>query len=312
MSNEINNVSPLERYVALRTIRDNAYYERPLTYNSLDILEDIPGPARGSALWFSDALPSSAIFAKDPNIRKEQINRAISKTKETRVSANNTTDQALRNAAVLGVTGVPSAAAISTLFRILNPRSPLGRGGLRSPITPSRSIKNIKKYPSYRKKLIKEILSDSYKGGLLSAGTGALTPILSGTTKPSDGAFEEAGKLLQDKPVLTALPPVDIIAALENQKKPSTLKNIAIGTGVGGLLGAAGSFIPPTLNLPSRLLSGLLKLKSPVKGIVKDYAQGAKQNLLLNSAIVGGTGGAGGYFYSKYRDNEQAANNQFK
>lgn len=310
MSNEVNNVSPLERYVALKTVRDNTYYEKPTTYNSLDFLEDIPGPARGSALWFSDVLPTAAIFSKDRNLRKEQIDRAINKAKETTISSEDTANQALRNAAVLGVTGVPSAAAISTLFRVLNPRSPFGKNGLRSPFTATRSINNIKKYPSYRKKLIKEILQDSYKGGLLSAATGALTPILSGTTKPSDQAFEEARKILYDKPGLTALPPVDIVAALQDpNKKPSTLKNILIGAGVGGLLGTAGAFIPPTLNIPGRLFSGLRNLKSPVKNISKDYSQAAKQNLLLNSAIVGGTGGIGGYVYSQPKNNEQPPNN---
>lgn len=310
MSNEINNVSPLERYVALKTIRDNVYYEKPTTYNSLDFLEDIPGPARGSALWFSDVLPTSAIFSKNPDLRKEQIARAIDKAKKTTLSSEDTVNQALRNAALLGVTGVPSAAAISTLFRILNPRSPFGKTGLRSPVTPLRSFSNIKKYPGYRKKLIKEILQDSYKGGLLSAGTGALTPVLSGTTKPTDQAFEEAGKILHDRPVLTALPPVDLVAALQNpDKKQPTLKNILIGTGIGSLLGTAGSFISPTLNIPGRLFSGLRNLKSPVKDIAKDYVRGAKQNLLLNSAIVGGTGGIGGYAYSQYKNNEQAANN---
>lgn len=310
MSNEVNNVNPLEKYLALRTVRDNIFYQKPLTYNSLDISDDIPGPARGATIWFSDLPPSLGVISKSPEKRKEQIAQAIAKAKESKQSTGNVMSQALRNAATLGLTGVPASAAVSTAFRLLNPRSPLVRGKLRLPFTPGKTITDLKNSPGYRKQMIKEILNDSIAGGILSASTAAATPIISGTAKPSDKALEQAGKVIQEAPIASALPGADIIAALNTDNNFSRTKNTALGAGIGASMGAAGSFLPAMLNLPKHLIAGLIKRKLPLQSIAKDFVDGAKKSVPMNTAILGTTGALGGFLLPRtHQNNEQTSNN---
>jgi hypothetical protein len=311
MSNEINNVNPLERYLALRTVRDNVFYQKPLTYNTLDISDDVPGPARGASIWYSDLLPSLGIVEKSPEKRREQIATAIAKAKESKQSAGDTANQAIRNAAVLGLTGIPASAAVSTLFRFLRPRLPVGsKGKLQAPIRPIRTFRNFKKDPYYRNQMVKNILDDSLKGGLFSAITGAATPIISGTAKPSDKALESAGKIIQDAPVASAIPGADLVASLTGDKPYSRAKNTALGAGIGMGMGAAGSFLPALLNLPKHVLTGLIKRKLPISNIAKDFSDGARKGLPLNSSILGTTGALGGFLLPKtHQDNEQTNKN---
>lgn len=313
MSNEINNVNPLEKYLALRTVRDNIFYQKPLTYNSLDISDDIPGPARGTTIWFSDLAPSLGIISKSPEKRRAQIAQAVANAKESKKSTGQAMAQALRNAAVLGLTGVPASAAVSAAFRLLNPRAPLAKGKFRSPFTPGKTITALKNNPNYRKQMIKEILNDSIAGGILSATSAAATPIISGTAKPSDAALEQAGKVIQDAPIGSSLPGADIVAALNTNSNFSRTKNTALGAGIGASMGAAGSFIPAMLNIPKHLIAGLIKRKFskfPLQDIAKDFATGAKKGLPTNTAILGTAGALGGFLLPRtHQNNEQTSNN---
>lgn len=293
MSNEVNTVSPLERYLSLRTVRDNVYYDKPVTYNSLDFVDDLPGNAKSLSSMYSDVLPSLGVFSKNKDKRKEQIAKAIDKAKKTKASSKHTVNQALRNAAILGVTGLPTSAALATLFSFLGPRMPFAKGKLRNPFTLSKNLTKFKTDSLHRKHMIKDILDESIKGSLLSAGTGAITPIISGVAKPSDKALEEAGKIIADAPNITALPPVDIVSAL-NGTNSSRTKNSLTGAGIGALLGTAGAFIPASLNIPKHVLKGILAKKLPFGDIAKDLAAGAKNNLPLSSAVLGTTGAIGG------------------
>ena len=84
MPDDANNKAFLDRYLALRTLRDNVFYQKPLTYNSLDFADDIPGPARGASLWFSDLLPSIGTLSRDPEQRRTQIATALEKVKASK------------------------------------------------------------------------------------------------------------------------------------------------------------------------------------------------------------------------------------
>lgn len=291
MPDDSNNRPFLDRYLALRTLRDNVFYQKPLIYNSLDFADDIPGAARGASLWFSDLLPSVGTLSRDPEERRAQIASALEKVKASKASGGSAAKEALRNAATLGITGLPASAATSAVFRLLGPRLPFSSGRFRNPFTLGKNVDSFKSNSSFRKKLLKDILNDSAAGGIFSAVSGALTPLVAAKTKPSDASLDAAAKFLQEAPVLGALPPGDLVHALGNTSRG---KNIAAGAAIGGALGAAGSFVPAALNAPGHILSGILRRKSPLGAIAKDFSAAGIKHIPLNSAILAGAGALAG------------------
>jgi len=305
MPNDLNNVTPLDRYVALRTLRDNAFYQKPLAYNALDFADDLPGSARGASLWFSDFFPSLGAIERDPVKRKEQISKALIAAKASKDSRGDAARQAFSNALTLGVSGAPVSAATSAVFRLLGPRSPFARGKLRSPFSLKSNVSRVKTNPVYRKKLLKEILADSMAGGIFSATSGALTPLVAAWKKPSDSALEGAGKFLESAPVAGALPGGDILHALTADKPFSRSRNIALGAGLGGALGAVGAFVPAALNIPEHLITGILKRRSPIGNIIKDFSNSATKQIPRNVALLTGAGALGGGLLPNTTDHEQ-------
>jgi hypothetical protein len=294
MPDDTKHNSFLDRYIALRTLRDNVFYQKPLTYNSLDFVDDIPGPARGASLWFSDLLPALGTFSRNPEKRQEQINQALEKAKASKSSGGvSAVREALRNAAVLGVTGIPASAATSSIFRLLGARGFVAGGKLRSPFTLGQNLTKFKTDRAFRKNLLTDVLKDSAAGGIFSASAGAASPLIAATAKPSDSSLDAAAKFLQESPVLGALPPGDLVHALSNSET-SRGKNIALGAGLGGLLGAAGSFVPAALNIPGHLASAALLRKSPLGPIAKDFLNTGLRQIPLNTAILAGSGALAG------------------
>jgi hypothetical protein len=111
--------------------------------------------------------------------------------------------------------------------------------------------------------------------------------------KPSDASLDAAAKFLQESPVLGALPPGDLIHALSNPEA-SRGKNVALGAGLGGALGVAGSFVPAALNIPGHLVSAALLKKSPLGAIAKDFFNSGLRQIPLNAAALAGTGALAG------------------
>jgi len=297
MSNELNNDSAVDKYLALKALRENIYTKQPLRYNLLDFTDDIPGAGRGLGVWHSDILPSLGTISKNPEIRKSQISEAAKKIRESRGDLKNTRKQILNNSVSMGLAGVPVSAGVSILLRLLNPRLPMHGGKLRLPFTLGKNVAKLKNSNSYRQQFMKQTLDDGLKGGLFSAAAGAIPPIISSISKPSNSSISSAEEILQRHPYATALPGSDILASLDN--KPNKLKNVLLGAALGGSMGAAGTFLPAGLNVPKRLLLGLLKGKLPFRQISKDFSRSARKNLLLNSALVGSSGALGGYLLSK-------------
>jgi hypothetical protein len=293
MANDSNNVSPLERYVALRTVRDNVFYQKPTAFNALDFIDDLPEPTRTLSRWYTDVLPSLGLISKKSEPRKAQITKAVNKTKESTRGGGATTSQALSNAARLGLAGTPVSGATSALVRLLEPKLPYHNGRFRSPTSLIANLNKVKLNRGYRKNLISDVIADAVKGGLASVIAGATTPILANRSKPSDKAIEEAGEIIHAAPQASALPSVDIVAAL-NGSHSSKLKNTALGGGIGSLMGAASPFVSPTLGLPLHILKGIIKKKLDLKAIAKDFSGAAKQ-LPLNTAVLGTTGAVGGF-----------------
>jgi hypothetical protein len=291
MPDDANNKAFLDRYLALRTLRDNVFYQKPLTYNSLDFADDIPGSARGASLWFSDLLPSIGTLSRDPEQRRTQIATALEKVKASKASGGSAAKEALRNAATLGITGLPASAATSAIFRLLGPRLPFSSGRFRNPLTLGKNLTSFKSDSGFRKNLLKDILNDSVAGGIFSAVSGAVTPLVAAKAKPSDASLDAAAKFLQEAPVMGALPSGDLVHALGGTSRS---KNIAIGAGLGGALGAAGSFVPAALNVPGHVLAGILGRKSPIPAIAKDFSNAGIKQIPLNSAILAGAGALAG------------------
>jgi hypothetical protein len=293
MPDDTQHNSFLDRYIALRTLRDNVFYQSPLTYNSLDFVDDIPGPTRGASLWFSDLLPALGTFSRNPEKRQEQINQALEKAKASKSSGGSAVREALRNAAVLGATGIPASAATSSIFRLLGARGFIAAGKFRSPFTLGKNLTKFRTNRDFRKNLLTDVLKDSAAGSIFSASAGAASPLIAATAKPSDSSLDAAAKFLQESPVLSALPPGDLVHALSNPEA-SRGKNIALGSGLGGLLGAAGSFVPAALNIPGHLASAVLLRKSPLGPIAKDFLNTGLRQIPLNAAILAGSGALAG------------------
>jgi hypothetical protein len=129
-------VSPLERYVALKSLREYAYLNKPVTYSLSELGEDIPHFSQ-YAITAQDLIPSLAILNKDPAARKVQLQEAARKLKT--VQHNNALLEALRVGGGLAAASVPISLITHTsiprnaLISALAGASPVAATGILHP-----------------------------------------------------------------------------------------------------------------------------------------------------------------------------------
>jgi hypothetical protein len=299
----------IKRYLALRALRDNIYYTHPTKFSLLDIAEDLPEGLRGVGAPLKEVLPSNAIISRDPIQRKQQVEEAASKIRATGEGKKEIGNQALANAARLGLIGFPVGLLTSAALRIIGLRSPLNNGKLRVPMNLKENVtKLVSQNPEYRSHIASKALGDATKTTVLAGAGGALTPLVSGTFNPSDNDLNAAAKIMEEHPYSTALPGGELAAVSNSyQEKPDPYVGTAIGAIGGAGMGAAGTAIPPVFESMDHILPAIKGHNlPPISELTSPFINAAKKSLARNSLILGGVGALGGYLASRPTDPTQS------
>ena len=241
-----------DRLAALKLLRENIFYSQPSRYAISDLAEDLPGAARAVAPLLKNVLPSAAIISTDPEERKQQIRDALTRIKASGKSDSALGKEILHNVKSMGLGSIAPGFLLATAFNLLGFRSPkvktlLGKTKWRSPIAPGKNIQRLLSDKGYAKHLLTDSAKEALTGASMAAGAGAVYPIGARLTSPSDQAFAEASKILQDQPYATSLPSSEILSTLsgdDSNPAATRLKNTAIGAGLGAATGLAGAFTP--------------------------------------------------------------------
>jgi len=248
MANEKPQNSPSDiakSYVALHTLRDYLYQQKPKSLLATDFVEDIPS-LRPFGSAFSNILPSAAIISKDPAERHKQINQALHSIRQASKKDHPVAQEALASAAKFGLGSIPLSLAFGLAEKSLHiPKLHEMLRGQRPRVT----LKENFATPEKRKEL-RKYLGDSVKAGVVQGAVFGATPVLlSNSSKFDKKHLDSAAKVLNEHPNISALPGADL-AALNNQNKNKKdnptfdhLKNMTYGglAGGGGALAVQGS-----------------------------------------------------------------------
>jgi hypothetical protein len=308
----------LDRLIALKLLRENMFFEKPDVYGWSDIAEDMPGGARAVGGIIKNIVPSLAIIDKDPELRKAQIDKAVERIKNSQGSKEGLKKEIIDNVVSMAKGSVIPSLGLSLAFQLLGFRMPwaskiikkpivnpatgaktmqsvVGGRKFRSPINPILGLKRL--FSSFKRpKLIRDTINDTMLGVGLSAAAGAIVPIAAHGKQISPKALEDARKILEKDPYLTSLPASEMMSAIkeETNEPPNRLKNLAVGTGLGALTGAAAAI--PTLLVPGGkfLFSrGLAATKPAAYAALKNkFLKTTKNNLLIGGVGLGGALGA--------------------
>lgn len=293
MDSSLTDKQLLQRYIALKLLRENIHYTKPNTYNALDFMDDFPGNIRTSAGLFNDVPPSLAIISKDPEERKKQIRDAIIKIKSTKESKSELGRQMLDNSVKMGIGSAPVSFLLSSAIQLMGFRGIRGnRGKLRLPVAPIRTTKNILRSPIARKDFLRSAINDAAVGAFLGVGTGAAVPLLSRKSKLSDEALNDAAKVMEEHPYISSFPVADVLSVMkgdESADQNSSLnkaKNIGMGGGIGAGLGAFAGATAPWFQTPGILWSAVRDSgfsRGAVDTIKRDMTDIAKRQMPLNA-----------------------------
>lgn len=318
MDSPLTDNQLLQRYIALKLLRENIHYTKPNTYNAVDFMDDFPGNMRTSVGLFNDVPPSLAIISRDPEERKKQIRDAIIKIKSTKESKSELGRQILDNSLKMGIGSAPISFLLSSAIQLMGFRGIRGNlGKLRLPFAPVRTTKNILRSPIARKEFLSNAVNDAAVGALLGIGTGAAVPLLSRKSKLPDEALNDAAKVIQEHPYVSSFPVADMLSVMKtnesDEKHPtvSRLQNTALGAGAGAALGAATGAVSPLLETPKVLWSALRNfgprpialhaIKSDMEDIVRYSIPRNVKRTAIPMAVAGAALGA---ITNKLKNNE--------
>lgn len=302
------DTSDFERYMALKLLRENMFFNDPERYAYTDIAEDLPGAAKPIGHLLKNVLPSATIISNEPETRKAQIQQAIARIKASAGSqGGDLPKEMLHNAINMGKSTLLPALLFSAVPRLLGFRGfrtgggPLNREGprgWRSPIAPIQALKKLFSSPTRAKGYAKDVLKETLGMGVLPAAlTGAVYPWLAHKQQVSDQALTQAQKIMEEQPYITSLPTSELLSAIHAnspEEAEGGVKNIAGGAGIGAAMGAISGVIPTAMSLGlSALTLGKYKPRGGVLGAraLKDMAGSAKFNAILGG-ITGGLQGA--------------------
>ena len=205
-------VSTLERYLALKGLRENVFLQRPAETAFTEFAEDIPGVRHLSAP-FMDTIPALTMISGDPKERHEQLEQAKRHFREEQRSASPISDSVF-GALRTGLLSIPASAILSVLsHKLLHGKAP---GMLRG------------------------VVRDSAIGAGYGAAFGGGVPLLAHSVPVSDQALDQAEEILQKHPKWTALPVADIAASAEDPNHPrnnALLHRALVGAAAGGATG---------------------------------------------------------------------------
>jgi hypothetical protein len=304
----------LQRLAALKLLRENMYYARPNTYNSLDFMDDLPGGARRVAPQFGEVLPSAAIISRDPEQRKAQIKEALKRIEATKESKSALGKQIVSNAVNMGLGSIPVGFLLSSAFNLMGFRWVKNRAGKwQSPVTPIRNTKRLFTRPHFRNRVAAQGVNDALIGAGMGAVSGAAYPILAHNSDISPKAMDEAAKIMQEQPYITSLPVADMISVIREERNKkhrgilNRVSNIGIGAGLGAGLGAIGAMTPALAKAPIKAVASALAKKPIWPGVAKGIAQAAKTDVPNMALTMGAFGGLGGAFTDNIIQDEAQA-----
>jgi len=312
----------LSRLAALGLLRENMLYADPKTYGYTDIAEDLPGKARAVAPILKNVLPSAAIISSDPEKRKQQIEQAAAKIKETQGDKPDISGAMWRNVKHLTPEALKAGTILGALIPLLGFRKPWkanasGKIKFQSPTDLGNNIKNVLNSGKYRKELAEHALEGGLFSATNAAAAGALLPLVSGNINVSDAALEDAKKIMQEQPQLTSLPGAEMVSALkeDNSRGNEIAKRIGhglFGAGMGSLAAIPHSVIPAgisTLGLLAKNIIGRRTTGRPVTEGLKDlFLKQTKINMPTALRWGAGLGGLAGALAKPLpNDQEQSA-----
>lgn len=301
----------LERYLALKQIREYMFLNNPETFGYTDIAEDMPGAAKPLGHVVHNVLPSAAIISQDPEKRKAQIDAAIQRIKGTKNSDGELKQEMMHSAASMAKSSILPGMLLAGLFGKFGLRLPKKStlklvNGVRTPISKWRipielgHIKSLfgggNRSAIMRKILAKELGTNALTSAGYAAAAGALTPYIASKTSISDKSMEDARKIMEEHPYMTSLPATELMSAIQNVQGPQDnsashkLKNIGTGAGLGAVTGAAGALVPTALTSALSILSrGKLGPKGGIASAanIKKLMNDVKMNTVLNAGLGG-------------------------
>jgi hypothetical protein len=297
--------SLLKRYLALKSLRDNIFYTKPVTDSAVGAIEDIPGEARSLSGPLADALSSRAIISNDPAKRRAQIAAALEKARGAAGSSEEMKTQMLSNALRLGAIAAPVGFAAGGIL------SMFGKGkGLRNSINllraPTETLPSggLNRAGQFKNLVLNRAIEGGAGSAVLGAAGGAAGGLNAGTAKPSEDDLQAAAKILQEHPYTSGLPGGELTSVLNsyNQQNNPALST-GIGAGVGAGVGALGTLIPPTVEAAQRAVTNPFKAVPKSINLMDWYARAARKSMGRNALLLGGLGGLAGYATSQHNDN---------
>ena len=292
--------SLLKRYLALKAIRDNVLYTKPLTDTVGGLVEDVPGPLRALGAPLADASSSRLVISQNPEIRRQQIATAVDKVRDAAGSNTEMKNQMLGNAARMATVSAPVGLVAGGLLKLIGRGKGIGsRLSLLKAPTEILASGKLNRAGAYKKVLLNAASEGALESGALGAVGGAMGGLNAGTAKPGEGDIAAASKILQDHPYTSALPGGEISSVLNSYGdgiSPGT--GAAIGAGLGAGAGTAATFLPPTLKALSTLAGNTISKNPKHINLLDWYRRAAKGPMARNALILGGIGGLAGYTVS--------------
>jgi hypothetical protein len=299
-----NDDSLIKRYLALKALRDNILYTKPLTDTAAGIAEDIPGPIRALSGPLADSVASRAIISNDPEVRKQQIAEAIKKVRGAASDSGEMKHQMLTNAARLGAVAAPVGFIGGGLLSLLGKGKGIG-SRLNLLRAPSQTLVGggLNAAGKYKKELLHAALHGAGESGALGALGGAMGGLAAGTAKPNDNDISAAAEILQNHPYTSGLPGGELASVLNSYDKDmSPAQSTALGAGVGAGVGAASSFIPPTLAAAGAAVTNPFRKSPTPVNLLGRYTETLRGPLGRNALILGGLGGLAGLAVNQKSD----------
>jgi hypothetical protein len=294
--------SLLKRYLALKALRDNVLYTKPLADTAGGLIEDIPGQLRALGAPLADAASSRLVISQNPEIRRQQIAAAVDKVRGASGSNTEMKNQMLGNAARMAAVSAPVGLVAGGLLKLIGRGKGIGsRLSLLKAPTEILSSGKLNRAGAYKKVLLNAASEGALQSGALGAVGGAMGGLNAGTSKPGEGDIAAASKILQDHPYTSALPGGEISSVFNSYGdgiSPGT--GAAIGAGLGVGAGTAATFLPPTIKAVSRTLDNPFRRNPKAVNLLDWYARAAKGPMARNALILGGLGGLAGYTVSKH------------
>jgi hypothetical protein len=294
--------SLLKRYLALKALRDNVLYTKPLADTAGGLIEDVPGPLRALGSPLGDTASSLAVISNDPDKRRSQVAQAANKVRAAASDSGEMKNQMLTNAGRLASVAAPAGAAIGGLLSILGGGKGIAKrlALLRTP-TEQLASGTLNRAGLYKKLLARHAMLGGAESGLLGGIAGAAGGLNAGTAKPGEEDLQAASKIIQEHPYISALPGGELTSVLNSYGDGvSPEKGTAIGAGVGAGVGVTSTFLPPTIKAVTRTLGNTFRQNPKAVNLLDWYARAAKGPMARNALILGGLGGLAGYTVSKH------------